>query len=481
MMPHRSPLFHRPLTRRELLRRSGMGFASLGLAGLLASEGARATPNAVSLNPLTPRQPHFPGKAKRVIHLFMNGGPSHVDTFDPKPELARLAGQPIPLDLRTERPTGAAFPSPFKFHRRGQSGIEVSELFPHVGSCIDDICVIRSMHADVPNHEPSLMLMNCGEARQIRPSFGSWVTYGLGSENQNLPGFIAMCPGGYPIQETQNWQSAFLPGAYQGTYINTQHTDLDRLIENIHNSAVSPSQQRQQLDLLGQLNQQHLNAHPGDGQLEARIQSFELAYRMQQDAAEAFDVSREPQHIRDMYGPGTHARQLLIARRLLEMGVRFIQVWHGQGQPWDNHDDIEVNHRNLARQCDQGIGALLRDLKQRDMLDDTLVIWGGEFGRTPTVELPSPGNNAGRINGRDHNHHGFTMWLAGGGVKGGTVYGATDDFGFRAEQNRMHVHDLHATLLWLLGFDHEQLTYRYAGRDFRLTDVEGRVIHDIMA
>jgi hypothetical protein len=480
-MLHRSPLFHRPLTRRDLLRRAGMGFASLGLVGLLASEGARATPNPVALNPLAPRPPHFPGKAKRVIHLFMNGGPSHVDTFDPKPALDRFAGQAIPLNLHTERPTGAAFPSPFRFHRHGQSGIEVSELFPHVASCIDDICVIRSMHADVPNHEPSLMLMNCGDARQIRPSFGSWVTYGLGSENQNLPGFIAMCPGGYPIQETQNWQSAFLPGAFQGTYINTQHTEVDRLIENIRNSVVGPAEQRQQLDLLAQLNEQHLAQHPGDSQLEARIQSFELAYRMQQDAEEAFDVSREPQYIRDMYGPGTQARQLLIARRLLEMGVRFIQVWHGEGQPWDSHDDIEINHRNLARQCDQGIGALLRDLKQRGMLDDTLVIWGGEFGRTPTVELPTPGANQGRVNGRDHNHYGFTVWLAGGGVRGGMVYGATDEFGFRAEENRMHVHDLHATLLWLLGFDHEQLTYRYAGRDFRLTDVEGHVVHDIMA
>jgi hypothetical protein len=476
-------MFQLPLTRRELLSRSGMGFASLGLAGLMASEGLLASPPpaGVSLNPLAPRQPHFPGKAKRVIHLFMNGGPSHVDTFDPKPALQRYAGREIPINLRTERRTGAAFPSPFRFGKYGQSGIEVSELFPHVASCIDDICVIRSMHADVPNHEPSLMLMNCGDARLIRPSFGSWVTYGLGSENQNLPGFIAMCPGGYPIQETQNWQSAFLPGAYQGTYINTQNTDINRLIENIRNSSVGQAEQRQQLDLLQQLNQQHLNQRAGDGQLEARIQSFELAYRMQQDAEDAFDISREPQHIRDMYGPGVHARQLLIARRLLEKGVRFLQLWHGDGQPWDNHDDIEVNHRRLARQCDQGIGALLKDLKQRGMLDDTLVIWGGEFGRTPTVELPTPGANQGRINGRDHNHHGFTMWLAGGGVRGGMVYGATDEFGFRAEENRMHVHDLHATLLWLLGFDHERLTYRYAGRDFRLTDVAGRVIHEIMA
>jgi hypothetical protein len=337
------------------------------------------------------------------------------------------------------------------------------------------------MHADVPNHEPSLMLMNCGEARLVRPSFGSWLTYGLGSENQNLPGFIAMCPGGYPIQESQNWQAAFLPGVYQGTYIDTQHTQLERLIENIRNRAVSRDQQRQQLDLLAQLNQRHLSERGSDPQLEARIQSFELAYGMQRDAEDAFDVSREPRHIRDLYGSGTQARQLLIARRLLEKGVRFIQVWTGQGQPWDNHDDIEVNHRRLARECDQGIGALLKDLRQRGMLDDTLVIWGGEFGRTPTVELPTPGANAGRVNGRDHNHWGFTMWLAGGGVKGGMTYGATDEFGFQAVENQMHVHDLHATLLWLLGFDHERFTYRYAGRDFRLTDVHGRVIREIMA
>src|SRR5262245_27714618 len=355
------------LSRRELLRRSGMGFATLGLAQLLQSEKLlEATPTANApgslVSPLAVRQPHFPGKAKRVIHLFMNGGPSHVDTFDPKPMLARYAGQPLPrANLRTERRTGAAFPSPFKFKKHGRSGIEVSELFPHVASCIDDICVIRSMHADVPNHEPSLMLMNCGEARLVRPSFGSWLTYGLGSENQNLPGFIAMCPGGYPIQESQNWQAAFLPGVYQGTYIDTQHTQLERLIENIRNRAVTRDQQRQQLDLLAQLNQRHLSERGSDPQLEARTQSFELAYGMQRGAEDPFDVSREPRHIRDLYVPGTQARQLLIARRLLEKGVRFIQVWTGQGQPWDNHDDIEVNHRRLARECDQGIGALLKD------------------------------------------------------------------------------------------------------------------------
>jgi hypothetical protein len=466
-------------TRRDLLRRSGMGFAALGLAGLLPDESAAATHVAA---PLAPKGPHFPGKAKRVIHLFMNGGPSHVDTFDPKPLLLKFAGKPQPFtNLRTERRTGAAFPSPYQFQKYGKSGLEVSEIFPHVASCIDDICVIRSTHADVPNHEPSLLLMNCGEARLVRPSLGSWVTYGLGSDNQNLPGFIAMCPGGYPIQETQNWQSAFLPGAYQGTYIDTRHTDVEKLIEHIRSNFVTGAEQRRQLDLLRQLNERHQQKRQQDAQLEARIQSFELAYRMQMDASNAFDVSKEPRHIRDLYGPGTQARQILIARRLLERGVRFVQVWHGAGQPWDNHDDLEQNHRHLAKQCDQAIGALLKDLKQRGMLDDTLVIWGGEFGRTPTVELPSPGNNAGKVNGRDHNHHGFTTWLAGGGVKGGMAYGATDEFGFQAVENKVHIHDLHATILHLLGFDHERLTYRYAGRDFRLTDVHGHVVKELLA
>jgi hypothetical protein len=474
------------LNRRQFLSRCGMGMGGLALAQMMGGLGMLSASNAsaqsMSLNPLAVKNPPFPATAKRVIHLFMNGGPSHVDTFDPKPLLDEYAGKTLPVaNLKTERKTGAALPSPFKFKRHGQSGIEVSELFTNVANSIDDICVIRSMHADVPNHEPSLLLMNCGEARLVRPSFGSWVTYGLGSENQNLPGFITMCPGGYPIQESQNWQSGFLPGVYQGTYIDTQYTQLDKLVSYIRNDYESLAEQRRQLDLLLELNQQHLQQRHHDAQLEARIQSFELAYRMQMDAADAFDVTREPQHIRDMYGPGTQARQLLIARRLLERGVRFIQVWHGQGQPWDSHDDLKDNHARLAKQCDQGIGALLVDLKQRGMLDDTLVIWGGEFGRTPTVELPTPGSNAGHLNGRDHNNYGFTMWLAGGGIKGGYVHGATDETGFRAAEKPVHVHDLHATILRLLGFDHEKFTYRYAGRDFRLTDVYGQVVNDIIA
>ncbi len=467
------------LSRRTLLQRCGMGLPATALAQMLAGEESA---HAAITNPLSAKPAPFPAKAKRVIHLFMNGGPSHVDTFDPKPMLTKYAGKELPTgNLRTERKTGAAFPCPFKFHKHGQSGIEVSEIFPHVASCIDDITVIRSMHADVPNHEPSLMLMNCGDARLVRPSVGSWLTYGLGTENENLPAFIAMCPGGYPIQESQNWQSGFLPGIYQGTYVDTKHTKIEKLIENIRNKTSSRKEQRQQLDLLYELNRLHVEERDDDPQLESRIQSFELAYRMQSEAAEAFDISREPQYIRDLYGKGTQARQILIARRLIERGVRYVQVWHGAGQPWDNHDDIEVNHRKLATQCDQAIAALIKDLKQRGMLDDTLVMWGGEFGRTPTVELPKKGSNQGKINGRDHNHHGFTMWLCGGGVKRGHIHGATDEFGFRAVEDRVHVHDLHATMLHLLGFDHEHFTFRYSGRDFRLTDVHGRVIDDLIA
>ena len=487
MSHHKRQLADLGLTRREALRRSGMGIGSLALSslmtesGLLSGSAAAADTGQVSMTPLMPKAPQFAPKAKRMVHLFMNGGPSHVDTFDPKPMLTQYHGQPVPSNKPTERKTGAAFKSPFSFKKYGQSGLEVSELFATVGECADDLCVIRSMHADVPNHEPSLMLMNCGDARQPRPSMGSWALYGLGTENQNLPGFIVMCPNGYPIQESQNWQSGFLPGVYQGTYIDSQHTEIEKLIAHIKNRSVSTRAQRAQLDLLNRLNLGHLEKRQQEAELEARIQSFELAFRMQFEAGDAFDVSQEPQHVRDAYGPGVQARQLLITRRLLERGVRFVQLWHGAGQPWDNHDDIEEGHRNLAKECDQPIAAFLKDLKARGMLDDTLVIWGGEFGRTPTVELPTPGANAGKMNGRDHNHYGFTMWLAGGGVKGGHVHGATDEFGFAAVEDRVHVHDLHATILKLLGFNHETFTYRYAGRDFRLTDVAGKVVDSLIA
>jgi hypothetical protein len=400
----------------------------------------------------------------------MNGGPSHVDTFDPKPLLAKYHGKALPTsNLRTERKTGAAMRSPFAFRKYGESGIEVSELFAVTARHIDSMCVIRSMHAEVPNHEPSLMLMNCGDGRLPRPSMGAWITYGLGSENQNLPGFVAMCPGGYPIVATQNWRSAFLPGAYQGTYIDSQHTDVQKLIENIRNNGMTLAEQRKQLDVVKRLNEWHQDSRPSDPALEARIQSFELAYRMQTEAAEAFDVNREPLRVRDRYGSGTNARQLLITRRLIERGVRFVQVWSGAGQPWDNHDGLYAQHKKLASDWDRPIAAFLDDLKVRGLFDETLVIWGGEFGRTPVAELP-------QLSGRDHNHYGFSMWLAGGGVKGGQVIGATDEFGFAAVEDKVHVHDLHATILHLLGFDHEKLTYRLAGLDFRLTDVHGHVV-----
>jgi hypothetical protein len=478
-MTHHAPRIEDcSLTRRELLRRSGMGFGTLGLASVMAAEGmlgSAAQAAAAGGNPLAPKRPHFQAKARRVVHLFMNGGPSQVDTFDPKPKLDEYHGKPLPTqNLRTERKTGAAMRSPFKFQRYGDSGLEVSELFQQTAAHIDDMCVIRSMYAEVPNHEPSLMLMNCGDGRLPRPSMGSWVTYGLGTENQNLPGFIAMCPGGYPIVATQNWRSAFLPGAYQGTYIDTKHTEIEKLLENIRHHGATPDEQRRQIDLVQRLNRRHLEARQQDALLEARIQSFELAYRMQAEGADAFDIDKEPAAIREMYGSGTHGRQLLITRRLLERGVRFVQVWSGEGQPWDNHEEIEKNIRSLAGHWDQPIAALLTDLKQRGMLEDTLVIWGGEFGRTPVAEFP-------KLNGRDHNHYGFTMWMAGGGVRGGYAHGATDELGFAAVENRVHVHDLHATILHLLGFDHEKLTYRYAGRDFRLTDVHGHVVQDLLA
>lgn len=459
-----------PLSRREFLRRSGLGFGMMGLAELVAP------PNLAIANPGAGQLSHIAPKAKRVIHFFLNGGPSHVDTFDPKPALARYVGKTLPQTRLTERKTGAAFPSPFTFQRYGQSGIEVSELFAKTAAHMDDIAVIRSMYAQVPNHEPSLMLMNCGDSVQPRPSLGSWLMYGLGTENENLPGFIAMCPGGQPIKSAENWQSAFLPGIYQGTYVDTQHRELDRLIENIRSPHATAGVQRRQLDLLQRINQAHRQDRL-DVRLDARIQSFELAFRMQTEAADAFDLSHEPKHITDLYGTGVHGRQTLIARRLLERGVRFVQLWHGAGQPWDNHEKIEENHHKLAAEIDQPIAALLSDLKQRGMLDETLVIWGGEFGRTPTVEM---GGGTSKL-GRDHNHYGFTVWMAGGGIKGGTVHGSTDELGFAAQEKPTSVHDLHATILHLMGLNHEHLTYRYAGRDFRLTDVYGEVLREIIA
>lgn len=462
------------LSRRQLLTRAGIGLGMCGLHDLLTQGAAGLTPVAEgdrAANPLAPKSSHFPGRAKRLVHFFLNGGPSQVDSFDPKPKLAEYAGKPLPISYPTERKTGNSLPSAFKFQRYGQSGLEVSEVFSKTAAHADDLAVIRSMYAQVPNHEPSLMLMNCGDSVQARPSLGSWLLYGLGSENQNLPGFVAMCPNGYPVKDTANWQSGFLPGTYQGTFIDPKHREIDKLIENVRSPHATLAQQRRQLDLLQAFNRENASERL-DERLDARIQSFELAFRMQTEAADAFDITRETKSTIEMYGDTMHGRQTLIARRLLERGVRYVQLWHGAGQPWDHHGDIEKNMRAQAGEIDQPIAAFMTDLKRLGMFEDTLILWGGEFGRTPASEGGT---------GRDHNHYGFSVWLAGGGVRGGTVYGSTDEFGFKAAENPTSVHDLHATMLHLLGFDHEKLTYRYAGRDFRLTDVHGRVIREILS
>ena len=463
-----------PFSRRELLQRMGTGLGSLGLAGILAQEGLLAeTPAAApASNPLAEKAAHFAPRAKHIIHLFMNGGPSQVDTFDPKPALAKYNGQrPPSADVKTERKTGGLMMSPFKFQKRGQSGIEVSEIFPQIGGCIDDICVIRSMYTNVPNHEPSLLMMNCGETQPTRPSMGSWLLYGLGTENQNLPGFVVLCPG-KPVVGPALWSNSFLPGIYQGAQINNANLDPSRVIAHINNTQLTRGAQREQLDLLKQMNELHLQRRGGqDNPLEARIQSLEMAFRMQSEAQEVFDLDRESKTTREAYGTGEFAKACLASRRLVERGVRMVQVYYGNGQPWDDHENI-ADHAQKAKMVDQPIAALINDLKARGLFDDTLILWGGEFGRTPASE---------GAKGRDHNNHGFTVWLAGGGVKGGITYGATDEFGFAAVENKVHVHDLHATLLHLLGIDHEKLTFRYSGRDFRLTDVSGRVVKEILA
>lgn len=456
-------------TRRDVLRTMGAGFGMMALADVLQGEQVKG--------PLAPKSPHFPAKAKHVIFLFLNGGPSQVDTFDPKPMLTKYHGKPMPTpNLKTERKTGNLLCSPFSFKKYGQSGIEVSEIFSQVGECIDDICVIRSMYTDRPNHEPSLFMMNCGEKLPGRPSMGSWLTYGLGTENQNLPGFVVLCPG-LPVIGPQLWTSAFLPGIYQGTYIPNNEKEPDKLVPNIRNKQLTTSDQRGQLDLLAKLNRLHLAQTGPDPHLEASIQATEIAYRMQSEAPDVFDISKESEANRQRYGDDDFGRGCLMAARLVERGVRMVQIYFGNGQPWDNHDDIQI-HRKLALKADRSIAALLKDLKARGLLQETIVMIGGEFGRTPAVEISGLVNVQ---NGRDHNSHGFSMLLAGGGIKGGMTYGATDDFGFKAVENRVHPHDLHATILHLFGMDHTRLTYRYSGRDFRLTDVHGEVIKDILA
>src|SRR5262245_6380616 len=453
-----------PLTRREALRTFGGGFGMTAFACMLGA----------TENPWSPRAPHFAPCAKRVIYVFLSGGLSAIDSFDRKPMLDRYDGKPLPYATpRTEFATGNAMRSPFAFSKFGSNGTEVSETFPRIGSMIDEFCQIRSMTTDIPNHGPSVLLMNTGSSRFGRPSIGSWIAYGLGTENQNLPGFVVLAnsPGG--DGGTARWGSAFLPAVYQGTLVPTAETDPRRQIAYLANPALSSVEQRRQLDLLERLNRMQLAELGKAPEFEATLHSMEVAFRMQTEAPEVFDIRKEPQPMRDRYGAGEFGRACLMARRLVERGVRMVQLFHG---PWDHHADV-MGHKIAAQQVDGPIAALVQDLKERGMLQDTLVIVGSEFGRTPVVNL---GGFRSVHNGRDHNIYGFTVLLAGGGVKPGLIYGKTDDFGFKAVENPVHVHDLQATILQLLGLDHERLTYRHSGRDFRLTDVEGRAVKEVI-
>jgi len=463
-------------SRRELLARTGCGFGLLALTDLLATETGAQTRQKRdrSARPYAVRPPHHAARAKRIIFLYMPGGPSHVDLFDPKPRLAKDHGKPLPFDKpKLERTkTGNLLASPWRFAKHGQSGTEVSELLPHVASHIDDICVIRSLVADNINHSGAALQMCTGEQAFSRPSMGSWLTYGLGTENQNLPAFVVVSPAAV-FQGAQLWASSFLPSAYQGTLIR----DLKNPIANIGDPKSNRQRQRTKLDALRRLNEIHRQQRDIDSQLDARIASFELAFRMQREAAEAFDIERESESTHKLYGVGNattdlFGRQCLLARRLVERGVRFVHLFDApKNNAWDHHSNIRDNLPKRCAAVDQPIAALLADLKTRGLLEETLVLWGGEFGRTPTAE---------GSNGREHHPFGFTMWLAGGGVRGGMVHGATDEFGWHAVHDQVHVHDLHATILHLLGFDHEKLTYRHAGRDYRLTDVHGRVAKEIV-
>jgi hypothetical protein len=472
-VPHRNST--PPLTRREMLARMGAGFGTIGLAGVLTPQIAAAPPSSAS--PLAVRKPHFAPKAKHVIQLFMPGGPSQVDTFDYKPALAKNAGQrPELVNRKSLRNTkNGLMPSPFGFKQYGKSGKWASDIFPHVGGCVDDISFIHSMHTDIPEHAGAILMMNLGSLQPNRPSMGSWLVYGLGTENQNLPGFVAMSPRAEPRGKLANWGNAFLPSAYSGTYVNIHDMAPERVLADLKNPHLPPAEQRKQIDLLTRLNKLELERQPHDARLEGNIETMEMAFRMQLAAPEAFDLRKETAKTLEMYGDSEYAKGCLIARRLIERGVRCVQLSHsidGYDIAWDTgHDDIAGGHKKLADACDRGIAALLCDLKQRGLFEETLVIWGGEFGRAPTSEGQK---------GRDHDHYGFTVWMAGGGVKGGVSYGATDEFGLSAVENRVHVHDLHATILHLMGLDHEKLTYRYSGRDYRLTDVSGTVVKDIL-
>jgi len=451
-------------TRRQLLVRTGMGFGALSLASLFGINpwDAQGAAGPISGSPLMPKSPHFPVKAKHIIHIFAEGAPSHVDTWDPKPELSKFDGKTIPGH------DGLAFGSPFKFTKRGKSGVEVSEVFPKLGEHIDDMAIIRSMWTDIPAHDVAQRFMNTGSLQLPKPSMGSWVVYGLGTENQNMPGFITI--GG----NTEWRQSSFLPGIYQGCNVNyNSRMSLDEVLLNIKSQFSPLDRQRRQLDYVKQLNRQHAAALQSDAQLEARIESFEIAFKMQTEATDAFDITKEPANVRELYGPSETGAKLMVARRLVERGVRFVQVAAGG---WDNHNDLQRSLAGAAGNIDNPAAGLIADLKQRGLLDSTLIIWGGEFGRTVVRDRNGNGNP-----GRDHNGRGFCAWLAGGGVKGGTTYGATDEFGSRAVENKVHPHDLHATILALMGFDHTKLTYRYNGRDFRLTDNFGNVVKDVIA
>jgi hypothetical protein len=468
------------LTRRQFLSRMGMGLGALSLATMLGSHDLfAAQPDAKLIpGPLTPHPPHFPAKAKSIIHIFAQGAPSHIDTWDPKPTLLRMDGKTINND-------GIAMGSPFKFAKYGQSGLEVSEIFAKTAEHADDLAVVRSMWTDIPAHEVATVFMNTGSLRISKPSMGSWLVYGLGTENQNLPGFIALRGGGLPPGGAANYTSAFLPGVYQGTSINTQAPSVPQMIQNIRNTYVSKSEQRRQMDFVHQLNDIHAKNLQRDAALETRLESYEIAFRMQAEALDAFDINKETPETRRAYGiadgpPGRggsseQGKQLLIARRLVERGVRVVQVWHGG---WDHHQDLETRIRQRAGEIDTPLAALLTDLKQRGLLDSTLVIWGGEFGRKSTRDKNS--TDAEKA-GRDHNAKAFSVVMAGGGIKGGTVYGATDEFGSAAIKDKVHPHDLHATILQCMGLDHTKLTYRFNGRDFRLTDVAGNVLKPLLA
>ena len=474
--------FDAPVSRREVLRRSGAGFGLLGLAGAMSAAGLLGQSAAATSDRGQPtaRQPHFAPRAKRVIQLFMNGAPSHVDTFDPKPALEKYAGDK-PVDQNGKERAGGYMPSPFKFAPRGASGVVMSELFPNLARLADDLCVIRSMHTDVPNHEPGLLMMNSGNIQPIRPCLGSWVSYGLGAENENLPAFVVVAPG-LPVVGPALWSNAFLPGEFQGTAVDTNDMAVDRLVANLRHPRLSRGEQRRQLDLLGELNRLHADRRERDFALEAHIRAMELAFNMQREANVAFDVSLEPAELRAAYGESVFGQSCLLARRLVEHGVRFVQVHYitaKSKQPWDTHTNNDSQHRTLCVDSDRATAALLADLKRRGLLDDTLVVWGGEFGRTPYSQKRDGGKATEP--GRDHHSTGFSMFLAGGGVRGGMMHGATDELGMHAVENRVHVHDLHATVLHLLGIDHERLTYRYSGRDFRLTDVHGHVVREILA